>query len=182
MKIVPCETYIQLIKKWNRRTFLIQENTITQFKQRHFDDSLQLINYIPNGAKILDVGSGAGFPGMVLASTGLYDVSLCESNAKKCIFLREVSRETGVDVEIINRRVENLEKGTYSHMTARGFTSLIGLIELMKHLDIKFGVFLKGRNIKGEIDCANKEYDFEYQLYDSKTSEDGKIVIVKLRG
>lgn len=180
---VSCETldlYAKLIHKWNRRTFLVQESTMHAVIERHFNDSLQLADHIPAGSKILDIGSGAGFPGMLLAMTGDYDVSLCEANKKKCIFLLEVSRETGTAVEIINERVEELEQHSYDYVTARGFTSLAGLISYMKKLGVKSGVFLKGKKHMNEIQEAKKVHSFEYEVYDSKTSVDGKVVVVRV--
>lgn len=118
------EDYINLIKQWNRKTGLVQVDTIDNIWDRHILDCLQLIPHLPNkDAAILDIGTGGGFPGIVLAIAGYNNLTLCESNIRKTVFLDEVARRLSLKVRIIHERVEDLiEK--FDIITSRACASL----------------------------------------------------------
>lgn len=174
--------YISLIKQWNRKTALVQKDSIENIWERHILDSLQLIPYLPNiEHSILDIGSGGGFPGIVLAIAGYTNLTLCDSNTRKTVFLSEVVRTLGLKVTIINDRVENL-KGHYDVITSRACAHLNILFNFMDSVSREtnsYGVFLKGKLIAREIDEAKQHWLFEYKLHQSITSPDGRIAIVK---
>jgi 16S rRNA (guanine527-N7)-methyltransferase len=129
---------------------------------------------------VIDLGSGAGFPGMVLAMMGL-NVQLVESDQRKAVFLREVSRETKTPVIVHSCRIEALQSITADVVTARALAPLKELISHMQYLKISHGVFLKGENIDAEIHDAKKIFDFEYKIYDSLTDKRGKMIIINSR-
>ncbi len=104
------ERYAELLEKWNRRINLVGRGTIDDLWRRHMLDSAQLLPLIPDSAEsLVDLGSGAGFPGLVLAICGVENVHLIESDRKKSAFLREVARETAAPVTIHNKRIEEIE-------------------------------------------------------------------------
>ena len=105
------EIYYNLLNQWNKAISLVQEKTLDEFLVRHIIDSLQVVNFIENlDSNIVDIGTGAGFPGLVLAIYGYSNIQLVESNLKKTIFLSEVARKTKISVKIVNQRAENLKK------------------------------------------------------------------------
>jgi len=106
------QTYQELLHKWQKRINLVSNNTIKDSWERHFEDSLQIIDLIPEMTKnLVDLGSGAGFPGLVIAiEKPEISVTLVESDQKKCSFLKTVSRETNTDVNVINDRIQSWEE------------------------------------------------------------------------
>ena len=101
--------YDALLRRWQKAINLVSADSLTDAWRRHFWDSAQLLPLIPAGTRsLLDVGSGAGFPGLVLAILGVEGVTLVESDGRKCAFLREVARETGTRVTILADRLERL--------------------------------------------------------------------------
>lgn len=204
------KTYEKLLQAWNRRTALVQKDTLEEFYNRHILDSLQIIPVIehfvsktplpinlsafifqPNtrldnlsenvtNISIMDVGTGAGFPGLVLAMCGFADVTLCESNHRKCVFLEEVARQTYTNVHIINQRIENVDR-KFDLVVSRACMDLKGLCSTMDHLSRKpssFGIFHKGKNWKKEVHDAHKHWNFDMEHYQSLTSEMGSILLL----
>src|ERR1044071_9362135 len=102
------EAYAELLGQWSPRINLVASSTLADPWRRHFLDSAQLLPLIAPHARLIDVGSGAGFPGLVLAVMGLQNVRLVESNQAKCAFLRAVAVETGARVEVYAERAEVL--------------------------------------------------------------------------
>lgn len=222
-KIVSQETrqkftiYERLLREWNRRTLLVQEDTLSDFCNRHVLDSLQLIPIMgglslfppfsgdqdasslsrlkpardnearwddlpqfKNFLSIIDVGSGAGFPGMILAICGFGKVTLCESNQKKCFFLEEVARQTNTDVVVVNDRVENV-KEKFNVIVSRACADLERLLEMMALLSSSassYGLFPKGRSWKEEVVAAQKKWRFLGTFTESITSKDGVILSI----
>ena len=204
--------YESLLHNWNRRTALVQEDTLQDFYIRHILDSLQIIPLIesfvsseslptatsiasilqpdmkldnPSGnvasISIVDVGTGAGFPGLALAICGFTSVTLCESNHRKCVFLEEVARQTNTNVTIVNKRAEDIE-GTFDLVLSRACTDLEGLCFLMKILSrdsSSLGIFHKGKNWKEEIKSAQNKWDFKIQSYQSITASDGTLLTLR---
>ena len=123
---VSCETekkllvYEEMLKKWQNKINLISNSTINEIWERHFFDSAQLIKFIPHGTiKLLDLGSGAGFPGIILSIMGVDEVLLVESDKRKAIFMSEVGRNLGLNIKIINERIENVAPFKVDIITAR---------------------------------------------------------------
>ena len=182
------EIYKNLLLKWQKAINLVSRGTLDNIWTRHIEDSLQLIPFI-KGQSVLDIGSGGGFPGMVLAIVSqeidflkefdisdTFDVTCIDSDQRKMLFLSEVARQTSAKANIITDRAENI-KGNFDTVTARGFASLKILIEFTKKYS-NYGVFLKGEKVNQEIDEANESFNFEYEIFDSMTDKSGRIVVV----
>ena len=166
--------YEELLKKWARVHNLISIKTLSDIRARHILDSESLLPFISLEDRVVDIGSGAGFPGMVLAMNGR-NVTLVESDAKKCLFLEFVSRETNSKVLILNKRLEDVFLDFVpDKITARGVASLRKLIEISTSISQKdktIGLFLKGEKASQElkeVDVLKKEV--EWIKNDSRSS------------
>ncbi len=175
--------YHDFLSSWNRNTALVQLETIEQFYHRHILDSLQLMPLLPQFTKAIDLGTGAGFPGMVLSVAGISNITLCDSNQRKIIFLNELSRLLDLKVETLCSRIENIKKCDYDLVFSRAYADLSTLLKQVAHVSRETqspvtGLFLKGKIIDQEIEVAYKQYDFNYEKIDSVTSNDGVILKV----
>ncbi len=173
------EHYEIMLKKWQKAMNLVSRNTLPVVWTRHFLDSAQMLNIFPYKVEsLLDIGSGAGFPGMILAILGATNVNLVEPNQKKCLFLREVSRETSTAVTIHNSRIEELPIKCFSVVTARAFAPLTVILEKAKPFLGKksVGVFPKGASLQKELTTANKQWNMKYSLVQSISDSAGCLV------
>jgi 16S rRNA (guanine527-N7)-methyltransferase len=181
--------YANLLARWQKTINLVAPSTIDDVWHRHFADSAQLWQYRPADARTwLDLGSGAGFPGLVLAILGAGSDSrhlLVESDNRKAAFLREVARETGVAVDILCMRIENAETrakvGAVHCVTARALAPLPRLFELVAPYfgSSTLGLFLKGREVAAEIEETARRWQFAYELKPSMTEEGSSVVLLK---
>jgi 16S rRNA (guanine527-N7)-methyltransferase len=192
---VPRETihkltrYADLLEHWQKTTNLVSASTLPELWFRHFADSAQLRDLAPNARLWLDLGSGAGFPGLVVAilQSGKADfrMHLVEANRKKCAFLAEVARAVQAPVDIHAMRIEELAESDQSLtpdvVSARALAPLPRLFELAKPFfgEGTRGLFLKGRETEAEIDAAREWWDFDARLHQSVTANDGRIVEVE---
>lgn len=175
------KVYFDLLIQWNKAIPLVQEKTIDDFYVRHIIDSLQIYSFLSNkDAIIADIGTGAGFPGMVLSMFGCSNITLVESNRKKISFLGEVARQTNTSVRLLNERAENITS-IYEVVLSRACSSLSNLLSLMKNVsrETSAGIFHKGENHLMEIKEAEQLWKFDYSLYPSVTDSKSKIIIVK---
>ncbi len=179
--------YKNLLSKWNEKINLVSKNTLVDIWERHFLDSGQIIKHVEaSGKRWVDVGSGAGFPGLVIALL-LRDrkidcaLVLVEKNPKKCFFLKEVIRKLNLTVEVVNDNIYTLEPLNADILTARAFSELNNLIEISFRHRKKGGIclFLKGENYRIELDKALNYWFFDYDIVDSLSSSSGKIIGVK---
>lgn len=148
--------------------------------RRHFLDSAQLHSLLPSDStSVMDIGSGAGFPGMVLAILGTPPMHLVDSNHKKIAFLREVASRTSTTISLHTSRIENLTIKS-DIITSRALATLSQLLHLTNHLrhDKTQCIFLKGKQVMDELAEAEKEWYVEYSLHPSITDSTGKIVII----
>ena len=173
------ERYAALLEKWNARINLVGKSTLDDLWRRHMLDSAQLFPLIPDGAKnLVDLGSGAGFPGMVLAIMGAPDVHLIESNRRKCAFLEEVAREVGADVTIHAARIGEIDHFTASVITARALAPLDELLDIAAPFVEKHSIllFLKGKTAKEELTRAQKAWTMRVNEIPSQTDSEGVII------
>ena len=129
--------YADLLVKWQNSINLVSNTTIEDMWRRHFYDSAQLIDHIErsnSSLNILDVGSGAGFPGLVLSIMGAGKVHLVESNGKKCAFMKQVIQKTGIDAIVHNQRIEKIETSSIDIITSRACADLDKLLSLTANL------------------------------------------------
>jgi 16S rRNA (guanine527-N7)-methyltransferase len=172
--------YSELLLKWQKTINLVSETTLEDLAMRHFLDSAQLIKFIPDKQiKLADMGSGAGFPGLVLAMMGVSDVHLIESDVRKVTFLREVSRETNTKVTVHDDRVEDISIADVDYITARALAPLRDLLVMTSKLSPsgKFTcLFLKGEKTDEELEKAQKRWNFTVETFPSVTDNSGKIL------
>ena len=182
------QCYEDTLRQWQKAVNLVAPATLDDIWHRHFADSAQLCALAPDAKKWLDLGTGAGFPGMVvailLANRDDISVSLVESNARKCAFLKEIARRTGVTVEIQCARIESLADADM--VDAPDITSARALAPLPKLLGLAqscfglhtTGLFLKGRGLDEELEAARKIFQFDAKLYPSRTGSGAGIVAI----
>jgi 16S rRNA (guanine527-N7)-methyltransferase len=175
--------YADLIAKWNQKINLVAPGTIGDLWHRHIADSLQLQSYLPAGCKqIVDLGSGAGFPGLVLAIATGIDTVLVESNAKKAAFLAEVIRRTNAPARVLHGRIEALSVDLSADVvTARAVAPLPKLIALAYPLLSKgaIGLFLKGQDVEAELTESTKYWKMKVQTFTSTTDPKGAVLVVE---
>jgi 16S rRNA (guanine527-N7)-methyltransferase len=182
------ERYAELLAHWQKSTNLVAASTLPRLWPRHFADSAQIRDLAPKTRLWLDLGSGAGFPGLVVAilQTGQPDfrMHLVESNIKKCAFLADVARETEAPVDIHAVRIEQLGESAHSLrpevVSARALAPLPRLFELASPFfgSKSRGLFLKGREAEAEIEAAKRRWSFTACLHPSLTSPESHIVEV----
>ena len=148
------QAYLTLLEKWQRRINLVSNSTLGDVWQRHILDSGQLAAYYPPQTRhILDVGSGAGFPGLVLAIMGGVTVDLVESDQRKAVFLSTVIRELGLQAKVHNQRIETMPNLRPDVITARALApvpKLLNLIETQIRPECVC-LFLKGASVEDEL-------------------------------
>jgi len=173
--------YENLLKEWSTKMNLVAPSTLTDVQNRHIKDSAQLAKYLPTDANIIDLGSGAGFPGVVLAIMG-WNVTCIESIGKKTNFLLALKNELDLpNLTIINDRIENflsktpVKAGNFV-FTARAFAPLIKILDYTHKTKCRL-FLLKGRETESEIQLAKTKYKFDYKLYKSETG-DGYITYI----
>ena len=179
--------YESLLSKWNEKINLVSKNTLMDIWERHFLDSGQIIKHVEaSGKRWVDVGSGAGFPGLVVALLLRdrkidCDLVLVEKNPKKGFFLKEVIRKLNLTVEVVNDNIDTLEPLNADILTARAFSELNNLIEIAFRHRKKEGIclFLKGENYRIELDKTLNYWFFDYDIVGSLSSSSGKIIRVK---
>jgi 16S rRNA (guanine527-N7)-methyltransferase len=173
------ERYAELLVHWNRRVNLVGRATLSDLWYRHMLDSAQLFPLIPRDARTLvDLGSGAGFPGMVLAILGVPGVHLIESNKRKCAFLEAVARETEAAVTVHAMRIEEIEPFSADVITARAVAPLGKLLHLGVRFSTKHSIllFLRGRSAIEELTGAQNEWIMRVDQIPSQTDSEGLIL------
>jgi 16S rRNA (guanine527-N7)-methyltransferase len=170
--------YSHLLTKWNKQINLVSSDSIKDIEQRHILDSVQLLNYIKEkDITILDLGSGAGLPGLVLSICGIKRAILVESDERKSAFLLQASKISSESIEIKNSRVEALSDLSCDIVVSRAFADLNSIFNYCKNIIVrsKF-LLLKGKTYKNEIAEAKKHWLFKVKIHDSITSAEGKIL------
>ena len=179
------EKYVDLLQEWNEHINLVSRNSLADVWFRHVLDSAQLINYLEvNTKKIIDIGSGAGFPAMVMAillkeSRPQTEIHLTESIRKKTMFLNAVREELKLDnIFIHNQRIENIVFKNVDVITARAVSALDTLCAYAYKIcnnNTKM-LFLKGKNYVQECESAKQHWQFDEIIHKNQYSEDGVIM------
>jgi len=176
--------YVALVEKWQKRVNLVSASTLPDIWMRHIWDSAQLVPLIPSETgRILDVGSGAGFPGLVLAALCDAECHLVESDQKKAIFLQTVIRETGIRATIHNKRAESLPSLEPDIITARALAPLEKLLDLLA-VQLRPGtrcLFLKGEQAEAELQTIDCRQDISYKLHPSLTNQHAFVIDLRLK-
>lgn len=184
------DAYVDLLDKWNRRVNLVAASTLGDVWMRHVFDSAQLVELAPRSAgRWLDLGSGAGLPGLIIALCLREDrdivVDLVESNARKCAFLHEAIRTTGAPARVICARAGaacgELADGGTDVITARGLAPLARLLEITSAVRRRGEIclFPKGEAVDRELTAAQKSWRISYKLVPSLTRPAARIVVIK---
>ena len=180
------EDYVKLLLEWNNKINLIGKSTIDDLWNRHIVDSAQLMKFLSEeelkSCKCADFGTGAGFPGVVLSILGVKNITLIEKSIQKCNFLKEAVKFSGNKIDILNKNINDIKTKKFDIIFSRALASLDELLFMVKPF-VKSNtrcIFLKGRKVEEELVEAKKNHNFEYELFDSETSEEGRVVIVKL--
>ena len=169
--------YQNLLLKWNKVINLISRNSEKDIWERHILDSLQLLKYIDFSDMIIDIGSGGGFPGIVLSICGVKNTVLIESDKKKSVFLAQASKLSSNKIIIVDERIDEKFNMNCDILTSRGFSSLTNILGVTEGIKIqKKMLLLKGKNYEKEIIEAQKHWVFDFNLHNSITSGEGKIV------
>ena len=179
--------YYKTLIKWQNSINLISKNTIERIWERHFLDSAQLYNITKEiDGNIIDFGSGAGFPGLILAMMGNKKIHLVESDQKKCTFLREVSMLSETNVTVHHNRIEDLEYFDVELITARALAPLNKLIDYAEAFTKNSSsnqklpklLFLKGKSYKKEILELGERKSFSIEEFESITDKFSKILYI----
>ena len=173
--------YAELLTAWNRRINLVGRNTIGDLWRRHILDCAQLYPLIPREARVLvDLGSGAGLPGLVLSILGFPEVHLIESDTRKAVFLREAIRLTGASAVVHATRLDRAKVPAADVVTARALAPLVELLEISHLFLAPRGIclFLKGRGVEEELTEAYKAWHMK--LYRQPSLSDPTGCILKL--
>jgi 16S rRNA (guanine527-N7)-methyltransferase len=181
------DRFVELLLNWQQRMNLIAASTVPKLWTRHIADSLQLLALAPHAKTWIDLGSGAGFPGLVLAcalaESGGH-VHLIESQGKKAAFLREAARHIGAPATVHAVRIEDFVRqftGRADVVTSRALAPLSETLALAYPLSKTGaqGLFLKGQDVESELTHAAKYWSFKLVLVPSKTSPNSRIVCVR---
>ncbi|MFM8701854.1 MAG: 16S rRNA (guanine(527)-N(7))-methyltransferase RsmG [Hyphomicrobiales bacterium] len=181
------DTFVDMLLRWQTIKNLVAPSTLSTIWTRHILDSAQIFPLFPDARIWVDMGSGAGFPGIVIAILSVdhpdAHIHLIESNGRKASFLREVARELFLPVTVHNERIEAVR----THLpdichcvTARALAPLDQLLTFQHHhLEIHSpSVFLKGQDIEEELTLAAKYWNIDLELVPSITNPDGQIISV----
>ncbi|UTW59108.1 16S rRNA (guanine(527)-N(7))-methyltransferase RsmG [Kordiimonas sp. SCSIO 12603] len=177
------KVYGDLLVKWQKAKNLVSNSTLDDIWRRHFLDSAQMAPLLKERfgekqIKMLDIGSGAGFPALVLASMGIGEAHMVESVGRKCIFMRQVSRETSANAQIHNVRIEELEPFEVDIVTSRACARVLQLMNWAKPF-LKENVemwLLKGETAEEELTEAQAYWKMDINRFDSLSDPSGVIL------
>jgi 16S rRNA (guanine527-N7)-methyltransferase len=166
------EEYVKLLLLWNKKINLIGKSTEIEAWNRHVLDSYQLLSYLSKTDRVVDLGSGAGVPGLILSILGISEVTLIESDSRKSAFLLKASRVLGLNTELVNARVETLRLEC-DVVVCRAFAKIANILEICNAniFPRKKILLLKGKNVNLEIENAKKIWLFNYSIYPSIISD-----------
>lgn len=184
------ERYRQVLHRWQAKTNLVSPDTLAQFWTRHVADSLQVLPLSPEASTWIDLGSGGGFPGLVLAIANRGRNSrhiLIESSQKKCAFLREAARLAGAEVQVVNDRIESAAERIGEGLeaapvvTARALAPLPQLIDWSASLLQRGGlaIFHKGRDYAREVADSHGLWQFDMVNHQSRIEPDSVLLEIR---
>ena len=175
--------YESELNRWNPKINLVSNATLANAKKRHFHDSLQLLKYAPaDWSTWVDIGSGGGFPGLVIAACHPKEnINLIESDLRKSLFMRTVARLMEVNVTVHNERSEQLMPQSADVISARAFAPLVKLLDHAARHGHEDTVCIlpKGQNVGQELTEARKHWKLEAEQYPSLTDANATILVIK---
>lgn len=174
--------YVEMLEKWNRAINLVSKTTLEDVWRRHVLDSLQIASLVKFPCQWIDLGSGGGLPGLIVAAkaseiSSATHVTLVESDQRKCAFMSAAADAMDLTVSIQCRRIEESPDQTYDVVSARALASLTELLELALPYRHKktICIFPKGAKARVEMQAAQAIWDVQYDEIDSQTDPTGKI-------
>ena len=181
--ITKLNKYLILLKNSQLKFNLVSNKSLEDIWNRHFLDSFQIIKFIGNNKRMLDFGSGAGFPGMVCGICSTNYVYLVDSNKKKVSFLKQIKKKLNLkNVFVYHTRIENFRtKKKFDVICSRAVSSLANLLSYtidFSNLNTRF-IFLKGKKVDKEISFSKKKWSYNLKCETSITNKEGKILIIK---
>ena len=183
---VPRETmarldaFADLLREENARQNLVSKASLAQLWLRHIADSAQLLRFAPNPqASWIDLGSGAGFPGLIVAALHHGRVTLVEERRLRVDFLRRAAAILGVEAQIVGTRAERMPRRPYDVISARAFGSLTRLLELGTSFSTKNSLWVlpKGRNAAQELEALDPSWQGDFRLEPSLTDAQARIIV-----
>ncbi len=181
------EIFARLLGKWNNSINLVSSVSLADLWARHIADSIQVFRAAPGARQWLDLGSGGGFPGLIVAILAVDEapdlmVSLIESDHRKAAFLRTAARESGADCQVISARIEKTPEKQADIVSARALADLTTLLEYaQRHLkSTGTALFPKGVGWKKELISARRQWRFHVDVIESQTKPGA--VILKIKG
>jgi 16S rRNA (guanine527-N7)-methyltransferase len=175
--------YKDFLLSSNKSLNLIGKTTENHLYSRHFIDSAQIYDLIDDKSEIIDLGSGAGFPGVILKI--LMDnnkisgnITLIDKSPKKCKFLQDLSDKLGLTLKIVNIKVENFKFNKISTLVSRAFKKTVDTIDILlkNNEKIRQIILIKGKTYQQEIEEAKKKYTFDVEKFRSITSDESYIL------
>jgi 16S rRNA (guanine527-N7)-methyltransferase len=175
--------YEDFLLSSNKSLNLIGKTTENQIFTRHFADSAQIYDLIKDKSEIVDLGSGAGFPGVILKilmNNNKIDgnITLIDKSPKKCKFLQDLSDKLGLTLKIVNLKIENFKFNKISTIVSRAFKKTVDTIDILfKNNDkIRSIILMKGKTYQHELEEAKKKYTFDVEKFRSITSDESYIL------
>ncbi len=165
----------------NEKMNLIGKSTINDFDQRHLLDCIQIIKYMPDqNKKVMDVGTGAGLPGVLLSIIGFNNLHLVEKSPKKTDFLENCKLRLGLNFTIHNKPISDLSDINMDYITARAFAPIEKIISLTKKIIHKKTnyILLKGKSYLRELEVLNSN-QYTWKTYSSITSRESKVIVMR---
>lgn len=181
------EAWHEALTRWNSRVNLVGRSTLDDFWIRHALDSIQVFQCAPEPGCWIDIGAGAGFPGIAVgimqAAQKTGETYLVETNGKKSAFLREAVRETGARASVHAKRWQQVPAERFDVVTARAFAPMPGLLEAAFAFwgESTVGVFPKGKGWREEMQAASRDWRFDAKPIPSITGDGAILVVTELR-
>ena len=175
------QKYLDKLQNYNSHTNIVGKSTLLKPWISHILDSLQILPFIQNKKfSILDMGTGAGLPGIVLNVLGCSNVTLVDSNQKKINFLKSIKKELNLKINLILGRLENIKNSKFDVITSRALANLEKLLSYSQKFMKKNTVliFLKGKTVNEELKEAQKKWIFQFQKFKSISDSRGSILII----
>jgi 16S rRNA (guanine527-N7)-methyltransferase len=184
--IKKLEEYVALVVKWNPKINLISKGDLEDIWDRHIEDSAQIVSLPKIGPSWVDLGSGGGFPGIVVAIllrsiSPSTKVVLVESDGRKATFLRQVALKLDLNCDVLNKRIEVISIEENTILSARALARLPKLLDIIEPLTHKDTVclFMKGKNFSKELKLAQDTWSFDCDVVESRTNAEAAVLVIR---
>jgi len=175
------DAFVDLLRAENERQNLVSRGTLDQLWLRHIVDSAQLLRFAPAGASWLDLGTGAGFPGLIVGALHDGPVTLVEERRLRAEFLRRAAELMGLRIDVLHAKAERIPARPYDVISARAFAPLEKLLSLGTAFSTQKSLWLlpKGRNAETELAALDPSWQGEFRLEPSVTDAEAQIIVAE---